>query len=109
MPTFAEGRASTGELPSGCRCAGKPVTDVHGSGPHTFTLLVYSLAEEYAAGLGEQVEGARLPSGAYIGNAGRRPGRWSPRPTRRCSHWRHGDRRCESAHEHSSRPSVTPQ
>ena len=34
-----------------------------------FTLLVYWLAEEYAEVLGEQVEGGRLPSRAYIGEA----------------------------------------
>jgi hypothetical protein len=33
------------------------------------TLLVYWLAEEYAEVLGEQVEGGRLPSRAYIGEA----------------------------------------
>ena len=33
------------------------------------TLIVYWLAEEYAEVLGEQVEGGRLPSRAYIGEA----------------------------------------
>ena len=51
------------------------------------TLLVYWLAEEYAEVLGEQVQGGRLPSWASIGGHSPRPGRWSPRPTRRCSHW----------------------
>jgi hypothetical protein len=51
------------------------------------TLLVYWLAEEYAELLGQQVEDGHLPTWAHIRGRLPRPGRWSARPSRRCSRW----------------------
>ena len=51
------------------------------------TLVVYWLAEEYAELLGEQAEGGLVPTWDYIRGRWPRPGRWSPRRSRRWRCW----------------------